>query len=54
MVRSYPGIHTETNIGPSLDASTDPKTQTISADHTRAVYFIPEDEGELTGRTQNP
>ncbi|WP_251968903.1 RagB/SusD family nutrient uptake outer membrane protein [Salinibacter ruber] len=54
MVRSYPGIHTETNIAPGLNASTTPATQTIPADHPRVVHFLPEDEVELTGMTQNP
>ncbi len=54
MVRSYPGIHTETNIAPGLNASTTPATQTIPPDHPRVVHFIPEREIELTDMQQNP
>ena len=54
VVRDYPGIHTEVNIAPGLDESTDPATQTIPPDHPRVVHFIPEREIDLTGMTQNP
>lgn len=54
VVRSYPGIHTQTNIAPGLDTSTDPATQTIPPDHPRVVHFIPEREIELTDMQQNP
>jgi hypothetical protein len=54
VVRGYPGIHTQVNIAPGVDPSTDPPTQTIPPDHPRVVHFIPEREVELTGMTQNP
>lgn len=54
MVREYPGIHTQVNIAPGLDTSTEPATQTIPPDHPRVVHFIPEREIELTNMQQNP